>query len=195
MQMVAVPYTGPTPRLMAFIDGENLVARYQAMRERGKQPQAGTQHAPDEYVWNPGFHLPGRFEVIRAHHYASVVGDEPKVADVGSRIKSVRFCANDFSSDSTSLYAHVFKKPSKSQKTSTVDIQMVVDALSHTYQRTADTILLVTGDGDFEPLAEEIAGRGIKLLLAALSDGLSTRLMQHADRFIDLDPWLLARPA
>ena len=78
MQMVAVPYTGPTPRLMAFIDGENLVARYQAMRERGKQPQAGTQHAPDEYVWNPGFHLPGRFEVIRAHHYASVVETPPR---------------------------------------------------------------------------------------------------------------------
>jgi hypothetical protein len=37
-----------------FVDGENLVMRYQAMVQNGKRPKRGVVHIPDVFVWHPG---------------------------------------------------------------------------------------------------------------------------------------------
>jgi len=40
-------------RLMAFVDGENLVCRFQAMRDAGRIPHDDMLHIPDVVAWRP----------------------------------------------------------------------------------------------------------------------------------------------
>ena len=39
-------------RTAYFVDGENTVARYQAMLEKGWVPHQATVHEPDVFVWH-----------------------------------------------------------------------------------------------------------------------------------------------
>jgi len=66
------------------------------------------------------------------------------------------------------------------------DVGMAVDAI-----RTAnslDTVILVTGDGDFIPLVEYLKwGLGKEVEVAAFGRSASAKLKEVADYFIDLD--------
>lgn len=66
------------------------------------------------------------------------------------------------------------------------DVGMAVDAI-----RTAnslDTVILVTGDGDFIPLVEYLKwGLGKEVEVAAFGRSASAKLKETADYFIDLD--------
>jgi hypothetical protein len=177
------------PRLMAFIDGENVVARYQTLIRTGRRPHPKIVHVPDEFAWSPHLVLPGLMEPIRAYYYTSVIGDADRVREVEALIRAQLFCPNESQSAVKAyLYPRVFKKPKKSQKTTTVDIQLTVDALSHTFQNDLDAVLLITGDGDYVSLARQIVARGKRLFVAAFSVGLSTPLQASSDQFMDLDP-------
>jgi len=65
-------------------------------------------------------------------------------------------------------------------------VGMAVDAI-----RTAnslDTVILVTGDGDFIPLVEYLKwGLGKEVEVAAFGRSASAKLKEVADYFIDLD--------
>ncbi|MFB3073548.1 MAG: hypothetical protein ACE1Z6_00015, partial [Candidatus Methylomirabilales bacterium] len=46
----------PTRRIMVFVDGENLVCRFQEMLRRGYVPRDDLLfHEPDVAVWSPTF--------------------------------------------------------------------------------------------------------------------------------------------
>src|SRR5213593_3443500 len=82
----------PTNRLMGFVDGENLVARYQAMIKDGFVPRddGGICHVPDVLVWSPGFtQLASFHEILRVTYYASVTGDERRQADLKQEIRGL----------------------------------------------------------------------------------------------------------
>ena len=84
------------------------------------------------------------------------------------------------------LYPKVFRKQ-KNRSGKGVDIQMSVDILSNTYQNNLDTVYLMSGDGDYEPLIRECQRMGKQVYVAAFSSGLNPSLSLIADRFFDLD--------
>lgn len=65
------------------------------------------------------------------------------------------------------------------------DVGIAVDAI-----RTAeivDTIVLVSGDGDFVPLLEYIENHGRRFEVVAFGRSTSSKLKEMADEFVDLD--------
>ncbi len=65
------------------------------------------------------------------------------------------------------------------------DVGMVVDAI-----RTAeivDTVVLVSGDGDFVPLIEYLKGKGRRAEVMAFGRTSSLKLKEAADEFTDFD--------
>ena len=51
-----------------------------------------------------------------------------------------------------------------------------------------DTVLILSGDGDFAALVQEVAARGRRIYVGAFSKGFNPKLSERADLFIDLDP-------
>ena len=64
------------------------------------------------------------------------------------------------------------------------DIGMAVDAFE--LSRKLDSIVLVTGDGDFVPLVEYLKSQGQQVEIIAFAKSASARLQEIADDFIDL---------
>jgi uncharacterized LabA/DUF88 family protein len=177
-------------RAMAFVDGENLVFRYQQMLKDGYVPQAGIEHSPDEYVWTNRVTLPGDPIVTRAYYYASAVGDSRKIAQVEDTIKAfvVRVVIPGYTHlPHTQLSPVVFKKENRGNKAKGIDIRMTVDILTHTFQDNLDSLFLFSGDGDYVPILQEVIRMGKRVFVGAFSTGLNRDLRKLADDFIDLD--------
>lgn len=65
------------------------------------------------------------------------------------------------------------------------DVGIVIDAV-----RTAeivDTVVIVSGDGDFIPLVEYLKGKGRRVEVMAFGKSTSSKLKEAADEFIDLE--------
>jgi len=68
-----------------------------------------------------------------------------------------------------------------------VDIQLTVDVLTHTYQNNFDILYLISADGDYKPLINEVIRNSKQVYVAALSKGVNPELKYIADVFVDLD--------
>jgi uncharacterized protein (TIGR00288 family) len=64
------------------------------------------------------------------------------------------------------------------------DVGIAVDAIK--LSRQLDVVVLVTGDGDFLPLLEFLQYHGLLVEVMAFQRTASSKLMEHADDFIDL---------
>jgi len=178
-------------RMMVFIDGENLVLRYQAMLDDGRISRDEVVHEPDVFVWQPASVRPGMNVVLRATYYTYAVGDEARLREVREMIRNLQFTQYDvpgaiLPGQIYQLYPKVFKK-AKGTRGKGVDIQMTVDILTHVYQNNLDVLYLVAGDGDYHPLVDEAIRMGKQVFIAALSSGLSDSLIDRADRLHILD--------
>ena len=180
---------------MAFIDGENLVARYQAMLSDGRTPTHEVRHRQDIYAWSPAVIWTGLNVVSRATYYTYAIGSEEIVLEVADEIRSLVFTQynpigqNLSSRLGDTLYPKVLRKLKRARNPKGVDIQLTVDVLSNTYQNNLDIVFLVGGDGDYAPLIAECQRQGKQVFIAALSSGLNPGLRVVADRFIDLDTY------
>lgn len=186
----------PAPRrfmlfIDGFIDGENLVFRYQAMLEEGYishpcKPQGNTHYLPDTYLWSAAISVPwnSNSELVRANYYTSVCGDSEKLEEVADSIKGI---LKNAPQGVTCLFPTVMKKSRKREKAKGVDIQMVVDILSNVYQNTIDTVCIFSGDGDFAPVLDEVRHAGKRVILFAFSSGFSRLLRHKADEVLFLD--------
>jgi uncharacterized LabA/DUF88 family protein len=65
------------------------------------------------------------------------------------------------------------------------DVGIVIDAIR--LSRKVDSIVLVTGDGDFIPLVHYLQNAGIRVELIAFKRSASSRLIEVADEFINLE--------
>lgn len=157
------------------------------MLGEGREPKLGALHSRDEYVWRAAAPVPGIMELVRAYYYVSVVGDEPKVQATIDALKAMPFSSDGVSPIQCMLYPRVHKKAAKSNKTSTVDIQLAVDMLTQAHQSETDALYLFSGDADFIPLVDAVAARGKRVILAAFTSGLSAGLKARADSFVTLD--------
>ena len=189
----------PLRRIMMFIDGENLVMRYQELLAKGKMPLENVVHAKDTYVWIQSTWMPRYHIVYRATYYTYVQGDDDKVNTTSEAIKSLTF--NQYQplhqnhvtpGIANTLYPKVYKK-GKGKKAKGVDIQMTVDILTNVQQDNMDTVYLLSGDGDYRPVIEECIRRGKQVCVAAFSAGLSDGLKLIVDQFICLDNYYFAQ--
>jgi hypothetical protein len=74
---------------IAFIDGENITMRYQALVEAGRVPRPDVVHVPDVFVWYPQIGRPViNTDIIRISYYTSMVGDSEAVNEMSERIAS-----------------------------------------------------------------------------------------------------------
>ncbi|MCD5384707.1 MAG: NYN domain-containing protein [Candidatus Pacebacteria bacterium] len=70
------------------------------------------------------------------------------------------------------------------QKKGDWDVGLVIDAIR--ISPTLDTIVLVSGDGDFIPLVEYLKNQGKRVELIAFAKTASHSLVEEADEFTDL---------
>lgn len=183
-------------RTFILADGENLVARYEASINNGATAAGSPFYIPGTLVWHPNITTWQSMDVVRAAYYTTQVGDDQKLAETCKDIFQYSYAyksSADGSRRHGKLCPHVFKKERKSQKTKSVDINLTIDALRHTYNDSLDTLIILTGDGDYIPLIQEVMRQGKKVIVGAFSDGLNPGLRHIADEFIDLDQWTLRR--
>ena len=178
---------------MVFVDGENLAIRGKALADKqGISISNGPYYEEGSFVWMPGqagtdFILmpPGQggqhIYVVRSSYYTSVVGDDKKLEDVKERLWQIGFQPS------------VFKK-AKNQKSKGVDIALTKDMLSHAYLHNYEVAVLVSGDGDYVPVLEELKRLG-KLVCVAffIDEGFNDKLRLASDFVSDMTPGFLAR--
>jgi len=179
----------PTSRLMAFVDGENLVCRYQdAIEKEGVVPRDNITHERDVLVWNPSFtHLASFHEILRVTYYTSMTGSYEQIAALRRKINGLQFNKHRSSFLPNNLTPFVIKRHSDTRHSKGVDIQLCVDVLGQVYRKNVDAILLLTGDGDYIPLIEEVLRHGVQVFLSSFSRGLHPGLRDRVDAFIELD--------
>lgn len=202
-------------RLMIFVDGENLVFRYQHMighKERPRIPREDVLHKRDVYVWVNNFYLNEQLhEIIRATYYTSAFGDDLKIKEAKDDIRNLNFSKHRNLTLPNRFTPHVFKKKKKNSKkeknienkkdgentcncdslyivkSKGVDIQLTVDILNHVHSDNVDTVLLFSGDGDFIPVMTEVQRCGKQFWVYAFSKGLNPEIEPIADKFICID--------
>jgi uncharacterized LabA/DUF88 family protein len=176
-----------------FVDGENLVLRYQAMLESGRTARPGVIHERDAFVWHPDFVGPVG-DIRRINYYTSIPGDDQRVIDVAKRIRAIPYsCSVGQASKEGTVVPHVFKKAAKSRKSRAVDVNIVIDSLRHAGNGSAGHVVLYSGDADFIPLIEELMHIGVQVHVKAFSSGLSPLLSVVPDEFYSLDERLFNR--
>src|SRR5262249_44634113 len=75
---------------MVFVDGENLVMRYQAMLAAGSVPRQQVAHVPDVFIWQPSMtDLIYTHGVFRVTYYTYGVGDSTLLTDIADQLQSL----------------------------------------------------------------------------------------------------------
>jgi uncharacterized LabA/DUF88 family protein len=134
---------------MTFIDGENLVFRYQDTLKAGAIATSGVAHKPDVYIWHPNIATTVGFHPQRIYYYTSAVGDEDRITDIRTDISNMGY--ESTIGTYSRIIPFVFKKEGR-EKSRKVDIQICIDVLRHVLLDHIDLVTLVSGDGDFLPL-------------------------------------------
>lgn len=162
-------------RIMVFVDGENLAARYAEVLG-SSSPQDHVQHEAGVFAWTSALmgvgnpHVP----VLRHYYYTSVVGSDEKRDQIHDRLVSLGIEAPRV----------FYKKKGKGSKR--VDISLSVDMLSHAHRKNYDVAVLVAGDEDYVPLVNAVESEGCRVVLWFFQNGLSPALRRSADHWFDL---------
>jgi len=171
-----------------LVDGENLVARYQAMAGEGHEPKSEVIHKKDEYVWHPKMVWHKAGDIRRVTYYTSAVGSDNYIIELIKEIRTFRYAAwVGTTKKSGGIFAKVFKKPKGNHKSRAVDINIVIDSMTEVANRNAGVVCLYSGDSDFVPLIKELMRLGAEVDVKAFSSGLSPLLEISADSFTCLD--------
>ncbi|OPY73633.1 MAG: NYN domain protein [Syntrophorhabdus sp. PtaU1.Bin002] len=67
-----------------------------------------------------------------------------------------------------------------------LDVEMVLGVIDYVNQTRPDTVLLVTGDGDFVALVQWLRTRGVRVEVASTRSSISQELRESANGYIDL---------
>ena len=179
--------------IFGFADGENLVLRYEDMIKNGAKPKRDAIHIPGLLAWHPQITTLFVGDVSRLSYYQTVVGDDiflDSAKDSISNTKYLYFSTKNQGKHPDArgfLYPKIYKKSSKNTKSKSVDINITVDALRCVINDTGNVVFILSGDGDYLPLVEEINRHGKQVWVGAFSRGLNKNLRYAADEFFDLD--------
>jgi uncharacterized LabA/DUF88 family protein len=184
--------SGANPHLkswMLFVDGENVTIQGQKVLHASSVTLTSGQFwEKDVFLWravgspdNSGRRaffrtaLEIQPDALRSYYYTSVTGSEETLESVSTTLWNIGFTPR------------VFKKAKKEQKSKGVDIALCTDMLSHAFAGHFDVAVLLAGDGDFQPLVDQVKRTGCIVVVGAFTEGLSPRLRLAADYFFELD--------
>lgn len=173
-----------------FVDGENLVARYQDMVKAGATPKNSIRHLKDVYVWSDEVSLASGWLLNRISYYTVVVASADRIVELEKEIKGIQ-CT--FSLGTGYLNPHIFSKGDPKEKTKSVDINLVTDVLRHAYNGSVDEICILSGDGDFLPTIRDVMRQGVRVTTGAFSSGLNPAISTKSDEFLDLDKYFFVQ--
>ncbi len=74
-----------------------------------------------------------------------------------------------------------------------VDVQLATDVVTSAIRSSCDTILIVSGDGDFIPVIDSVKASGKKVEFAAFSGFANMSLIDETDYFTYLDDLPICR--
>ncbi len=175
------PESGHKATAMFFVDGENLVARYQSVLGT-EPPPSHVSLSRDEYVWSELLGKPPMMapvNILRKYYYTSIQGDNPKRERIHDDLQKLGVEA-----------PRVFPR-SKSRGSKQVDISLSVDMLSHAHRQNYDIAVLIAGDEDYVPLVDAVKAEGHRVFLWFFENGLSPALRRTADHYFNLGQFLL----
>ncbi len=171
------------PKIMMFVDGENLAIRYKKMLDSmGLERHTHVSYEEDVFVWSRHANLNTQtvvYPVIRKYYYTSAVGDDDRLKELTDRLKGIGIEA-----------PRIFKKERRTRTSKQVDISLSVDMLTNAYYNNYDIAVLVTGDSDFIPLVQAVMREGKIVVLWSLDSGLSWDLKREVDHFFDIGRFL-----
>jgi len=173
---------------LVFVDGENLSVRYKEMVSSGRIPRPDNVIVGESFVWTNRIFLKHSWNIKRVSYYTSLSGDDDAVRALRQAISSTSYQCNTGTMTRTSqLVPFVRKKSSRSRKESICDIAIAVDVMRACYRDHAPTIWILSGDGDFVQLFEEVLHSGKTAYASAFSSGLNEEIPLVVDEFICLD--------
>lgn len=161
-------------RVVVFIDGSNL---YNGMRDN----LTGTRVNLQEFVSQ----LVLKRHLVRTYYYNAPLTDD---YDTERREGQQRF----FESLSRIPYVTVrlgrlHRRFDGTLVEKGVDVAIAVESLSLAYENAYDTVLLVSGDGDYVQLVEAIKRKGKHVECAMFRNQSAGVLLEYADVFHPLD--------
>jgi uncharacterized LabA/DUF88 family protein len=71
-----------------------------------------------------------------------------------------------------------------------VDVEMTIDMMNAALDMNVDTIVLVSGDGDFMPVVAYLRGRGIRVEVCGFRANTAKELVLKSSGYIDMDEYL-----
>ena len=152
------------PRLGIFVDVPNVM--YAAERLKVTIDYAKLLH----------FIVRGR-ELVRASAY-SPISDDPQ-----EPLATQKF-VQPFIGHGYMLVTKPLKRFADGSIKANFDVEMALDIL--TMCDRLDTIVLVSGDGDFRRVVELVASKGVRVEVVAFSDSTAIELRAAADAYIDI---------
>jgi len=187
------------PKTFVFVDGENLVMRYQAMVDAGYIPKKNVSHIQDVFVWHPDVTTWSCMDIQRVTYYTSSSGDDQKIKSLRSEIANTLFeytheYKENVPDGAGQLLPRIFHKKSKSQKTRNVDINIVIDMMRAAHLNSTELLFLLSGDGDYLPVIEECMRLGKPIWLCSFSSGLNGALPSAVDLYVSLDDIFFQKP-
>jgi uncharacterized LabA/DUF88 family protein len=155
---------GDRSRVAVFVDVPNVM--YAAERVR----------TSIDYGKMLGFLVHGR-ELVRAAAYAPI-SDDPM-----EPVATQRF-VQPFIGRGYSLVTKPLKRYADGSIKANFDVELAIDIL--TMSDRLDTVVLVSGDGDFRRLVELVESKGVRVEVAAFGDSTAAELRNVADEYVDL---------
>jgi uncharacterized LabA/DUF88 family protein len=163
----------PKDRVQIFIDGSNL---YHALKNECKS--VNLDYLKFSYLLTHGRKL------IRTYFYISTLDATKRLADAQAQQRFL-------SALREVSYITIKHRPLNYTKgvpiEKGVDILIATDMLTNALRDCYDTAILVSGDGDFAPVLEEIARAGKQIENAVFRSSRSDALVSASDLFIELD--------
>ena len=165
------PY--PNERVQIFIDGANL---YRFLKE-----ECGS--AKLDFLEFARRLCNGR-KLVRINYYISTVNPQRNATVAANQQRFLNKLRNV-------PYVTISHRPlryaaSKSFEKG-LDVLMATDIITNALRDCYDTAILVSGDGDFAPVLDEVKRAGKQVENAAFQSGRSDALINTSDRFIELD--------
>ncbi|MFB6245077.1 MAG: NYN domain-containing protein [Candidatus Nanohaloarchaea archaeon] len=112
--------------------------------------------------------------LVRASAYV-VKGDTPGENDFFDALRGIGY----------EVHVKELKEFYGGQKKGDWDLGMTVDMVQQA--KKLDTIILVTGDGDFEALVEHLRAMGTRVEVMSFGSSSAKELREACDNFIDMD--------
>ncbi len=173
-------------RWMQFIDGKSFTVRAQELlKVSSYEPRDSNFYMKDCFLWpggdNHAFPRPHLADPwpVRSFYYTSVAGGEDMRAGARERIRNLGF------------EPHVFNHEKFPGRTTGADIALTKDILSHAFRGNYEIAVLISGDGAYVPVVEEVQRLGKRVHVHFMSRHANPELKLVADAFEDITPMIL----